>query len=395
MVASAAADGFLPVAESFAVLRVTGSVGELGLVLACQSAVALFFTLAGGLAGDRFPRIQILKVSLLARMTVAAVVGVALLAGAGSFGLLLAGAAAYGCADGFFGPASVALLPDVVPPGLLAQANGLAGGASSSAGVAAPAAAGVIVAALGPGFGFVLQASVLAVAAGFMVAARVPAAPVTSAARLGPVRQLRAGWAEFTRVRWLWLLTAEWAVFSMVVLAPVTVLGPALAERYLGGPLAWGAIVSSLGLGAAVGQLTAGRLRPARPALAVACLVPPMTAEALALGLGAPLLVVSAAAGISGLAMGIQAVIFQTAMQTSVLPAVLARVAALDLLGSEGGQPIGYVLAGPVAAAVGAHVFLAAAAIGMFLLAASLTVLPPLHAPAGPPPLDVLAVVDP
>jgi hypothetical protein len=43
----------MPVVLSFAVLRATGSAGQLGLVLAGQGAVV---TLAGGLAGDRFPR---------------------------------------------------------------------------------------------------------------------------------------------------------------------------------------------------------------------------------------------------------------------------------------------------------------------------------------------------
>ena len=36
-------------------------------------------------------------------------------------------------------------------------------------------------------------------------------------------------------------------------------------------------------------------------------------------------------------------------------PAVLARVTAIDLVGSEAGQPIGYALAGPVAAAAAVH----------------------------------------
>lgn len=35
LIASGSADGFLPVVLSFAVLRVTGSAGKLGLVLAC------------------------------------------------------------------------------------------------------------------------------------------------------------------------------------------------------------------------------------------------------------------------------------------------------------------------------------------------------------------------
>src|SRR5262245_33973950 len=67
-VASGAADGFLPVTLSFAVLRVTGSASRLGLVLATQAAAALLVTLAGGVAGDRFPRDRVMTVSLLARM---------------------------------------------------------------------------------------------------------------------------------------------------------------------------------------------------------------------------------------------------------------------------------------------------------------------------------------
>jgi hypothetical protein len=370
----------MPVALSFAVLRVTGSVSKLGLVLACQSTVALLLTLAGGVAGDRFARGRIMLVSLAVRMAVAIVLAAALLTGTASFGLLLAMAGGYGCADGFFGPVSAALLPEVVPVSQLAPANALIGGTTSSASIAAPAIAGVIVGALGPGAGFAVQAAVLAVAASCLAAARIPARRVAPASRPGLFSQLKMGWAEFARLRWLWLLTGQWTVFSLVVLAPVAVLGPAIAERYLGGAPAWGLITSSLSLGAVGGQVIAGRMKPAaRPALVLACLVPVMTAEALALGLGAPLAAVAMAAAVSGLAMGVQAVIFATAMQASVPPEALSRVASIDLLGSEGGQPAGYALAGPAGAAVGAHVVLAAGAIGMFVAAAAFTLLRPLR----------------
>jgi MFS family permease len=370
----------MPVALSFAVLRVTGSVGKLGLVLACQSTVALLLTLAGGVAGDRFARGRIMLVSLAVRMAVAIVFAAALLTGTASFGLLLTMAGGYGCADGFFGPVSAALLPEVVPVSQLAPANALIGGTTSSASIAAPAIAGVIVGALGPGAGFAVQAAVLAAAAGCLAAARLPARRAAPASGPGLFSQLKMGWAEFARLRWLWLLTGQWTVFSLVVLAPVAVLGPAIAERYLGGAPAWGLITSSLSLGAVGGQVIAGRVKPAvRPALVLACLVPVMTAEALALGLGAPLAAVAMAAAVSGLAMGVQAVIFATAMQASVPPEVLSRVASIDLLGSEGGQPAGYALAGPAGAAVGAHVVLAAGAIGMFVAAAAFTLLRPLR----------------
>src|SRR5262245_11082502 len=67
-IVSGTADGFLPVTLSFAVLRVTGSASRLGLVLATQATTALLVTLAGGLAGDRFPRARVMTASLLARM---------------------------------------------------------------------------------------------------------------------------------------------------------------------------------------------------------------------------------------------------------------------------------------------------------------------------------------
>src|SRR5580693_9022731 len=302
LIASGAADASLPVALSFAVLRVTGSAGRLGLVLAAQSGVALLLTLAGGVAGDRFPRSRILAASLSVRAVMAAALAGALLTRTASFGLLLGLAGGYGCADGFFGPASTAVLPEVVPAGRLARANALIGGSTSVARIAAPAIAGTIVAAFGPGAGFAVQAAVLAVAVAALLAAHLASARPTASGSAaddpaadgpairgpgeqapGVLGQLRSGWAEFARLRWLWLLTCQWAVYSMVILAPVSVLGPLIAERSLGGAAAWGIISSCLSLGAVAGQLAASRVRfPARPAFAIAWLMPLMTAEALA-----------------------------------------------------------------------------------------------------------------
>ena len=264
--ASSTANGILPVAESFAVLQVTGSAGKLGIVLACQGAVALLLSLAGGLAGDRFPRGRILIASSVARMAAAAALSVTLLTHTASFGVLLAGAVGYGAAAGFFGPVSAAVLPDIAAPGQFAAVNALIGGISSSAAIVAPAIAGVIVAALGAGSGFACEAAVLAVMAGFLAAARLPARRAGLPADGRVLGQLGAGWKEFARLRWLWLLTLQWTLFSLLILAPVAVLGPAIAERFLGGAAAWGVISSCLALGAVGGQFAAGRPgRSARP----------------------------------------------------------------------------------------------------------------------------------
>jgi hypothetical protein len=83
---------------------------------------------------------------------------------------------------------------------------------------------------------------------------------------------------------------------------------------------------------------------------------------------------------VTGLAMGVQTVFFATAIQASVRPDVLARVAAIDLLGSEGGQPAGYALAGPAAAAVGAHAFLTGSAVVMAVAGVAFAFVPALRA---------------
>ena len=108
-----------------------------------------------------------------------------------------------------------------------------------------------------------------------------------------------------------------------------------------------------------------------------------MRGEAMTLGLGAPLPVVAAATAASGAAFGVQAVTFPTAMQSAIASEVLARVTAIDLLGSERSQPVGYALAAPIGHAAGPHTVLAAAAISMFLAASAFPLLPPLRAELG------------
>jgi hypothetical protein len=58
---------------------------------------------------------------------------------------------------------------------------------------------------------------------------------------------------------------------------------------------------------------------------------------------------------------------------------MLARVTSIDLLASEGGLPAGYVLAGPVGAAIGPHAYLTFAAIGIIAASAAYALLPSLR----------------
>lgn len=384
-VCSRSADGILPVAESFAILRLTGSPSDLGIVLACQGAATLIFSAAAGVAGDRFRHGRILIASTLARMVMALTVAVSLITGTASLLLLLIAATVYGCADAFFTPASRALLPEITSADKLGAVNAMIGGTSDTGWIIAPALAGAIVGFLGPGYGFAFEALVLTAGTACLVAAKLPRVRSGTRPRAHPLSELKAGWQEFVKARWLWLLTAQWTLFSLLILAPVAVLGPTIAERFLGGALAWGIISSCLAVGLIVGQIVAARVKPSHPALTASHLVPLMAFEALALGLGLPVEIVGAAAAITGIVMGLQDVLFQTTMQLNIPGDALARVSSIDLIGSELGQPAGYVIAGTLAAAVGPRTFLLVSCVGVVLGTTAFTFARPLRAPTYQP----------
>src|SRR3954467_7929861 len=60
--------GMVPVALSFAVLDATGSVADLGFVLACRTIALAAFLLPAGVVADRFPRRRVLIASDAVRM---------------------------------------------------------------------------------------------------------------------------------------------------------------------------------------------------------------------------------------------------------------------------------------------------------------------------------------
>ena len=144
----------------------------------------------------------------------------------------------------------------------------------------------------------------------------------------------------------------------------------------------WGLINSCLALGAVGGQVLAGRDQGASSPGADSRVLRASDELGRRLALGAGRVAGRWSRWLtvgSGAAFGLQAVIFPTAMQSAIAPEVLSRVAAIDLLGSEAGQPVGYALAGPIGQAVGAHAVLAAAAIGMLAGSVAFAFLPSLR----------------
>lgn len=174
--------------------------------------------------------------------------------------------------------------------------------------------------------------------------------------------ELGEGWAAFRSRNWLWAIVAQFATYNALCFAPFMVLGAVVARNHLGGASAWGAILASFGAGSITGGVIATRLHPRRP-LVLAVLGAAVLAAPLAL-IAAPASVglIAAGAALAGVGLALFGAIWETARQQNIPTEVLSRVSAYDWFGSVAFVPLGYILAGPLAAAIGIRttLFLAA-----------------------------------
>ncbi|MCW3839753.1 MFS transporter [Micromonospora yasonensis] len=344
-------NGVAPIALAFAVLDLTGSVRDLGLVVGARSLMTVLFVLFGGVVADRIPRRLVLVGSNVLGALTQAAVAILVLTDTATIPLLLALGAANGIVSALSQPASAAATPQTVPAELIQPANALIRLGINTGMIGGAALGGLLVAAVGPGWGLAVDALTFAIAAMAFTGVRIAAPPATSN-RTSIAADLREGWTEFTERTWVWVVVLGFMILNAALAGGVNVLGPAVADETIGRS-AWGLVLAAETAGMVVGGLIALRIRVRRLLLlGVAC----MFAESfLLLGLAlAPTIVVLVA---SALAVGIAVEQFAVAWDTSIaqhIPADrLARVYSYDMLGSWVAIPLGQVAAGPLAAAIG------------------------------------------
>jgi predicted MFS family arabinose efflux permease len=343
-------DRMVPIALAFAVLELGGSATEVGLVLASQTFALVACLLIGGVVADRVSRRAVMVISDLVRLASQGALAALLLVGEPEIWMLAPLAAVTGAASGFFNPAATGLLPTVVPPEQLQQANGLRATAMSGGEILGPALAGILIAAAGPGWALAVDAGTFAVSAAFLVRLRPPARAVREPASF--LGDLREGWSEFSSRTWLWVVVGSIAIGGTVWPA-WNVLGPVLADQELGGAAVWGAVVAFTGVGSVVGSLAAIRVSPRRP-LFVTVIV--WSVFAIPIGLlaaEAPVPLLAAGAMLIGVSMMLGNALWESNLQRHIPAGSLSRVSAYDWFGSMAFYPVGMAIWGPIAAAIG------------------------------------------
>jgi MFS family permease len=375
-----AAFAFSLVGVSFAVLNATrsaahpaGSTADLSYVLAAQIAPSLLFTLIGGVVADRIaPQ----------RVIIAANIMIAL--GEGTFGILVLTGHPHvwvmilletvtGTGMAIFYPASQALLPRLVPADQLLQASAISRLAMNGAMMGGAALAGECVALFGPGWALAVCGVSLLWTIPLLLSIRAGAHEREHSS--GMMRDLRDGWSEFRSHTWLWVIVAQFAVVLMAWYGGFQVLGPVVAKAHLGGAAAWGLITAAESVGLIAGGIISLRFTPRRPMLFVVLIGGAIALSPLSLAMLWPLPAICLASFSLGIIMEMMMVQWTVALARKIPPEKLARVSAYDGLGSVMAMPVGALVAGPIAAAVGVPATQYGAA-ALIIVASALALIP-------------------
>ena len=365
--------GMAQVALAFAVLEF-GTATDLGIVLLAREVPMIVFLLLGGVFADRLPRKALIAGGDLIR-------GIAQL---GTAALLFSGTAnvwnvallqiVFGVVNAFSRPATLGFIKDAVSNERLQEANAVVGLSRRILSIAGPALGALIVAAGSPAIAIAIDAVTFLVSAALVWSMRL--AKSTRVVATSVVGDLRDGWREFISRPWAVAMIVSFGLFQLTFFPALYVLGPVVAKGALGGPVAWGAVLTLESAGAVIGGILALRVRIARPLIATQLLVVPSGFLLAALGVPLPLLAIALIALAVGIGFSVGDTLWTTALQRNVPEHAISRISSYDWFGSVALNPIGYALIGPVSESIGIPATLFAAGALNVLVCVSVLLVP-------------------
>jgi predicted MFS family arabinose efflux permease len=339
-----------PLALAFAVLDLTGSVTDLGVVVGVRSIANVTLLLAGGVLADRLPRAVLLQGSSVAAATTSALLAAVVLTGSASVPLLAAIGLVNGAVAAVALPASYSITPETVPVEHLQPANALLRIGSNSAVIAGASLGGLLAATAGPGWAMLVITVVFAGEALCWWRVGGTRRPGRGA---HPLAELREGWSEFVARPWVWIVVLQFMVVNAAMVGGMHVLGPAVADDTFG-RAAWGVALACQTAGAVAGGVVAARWLPRRALFFGVVLILAQALPLLALGVAPHLVLLIPALFLAGWGAEQFTIAWDLSLQENVPGEKLARVYSYDMVGSSIALPAGQLLVGPVAERAGA-----------------------------------------
>ncbi len=354
-------------AQAWLVLTLTHSATKLGLVVALQTVPVLLLGPYGGVVADRVDKRRLMVALQIAMGVQALVLGLLTVSGAVQLWQIAVLAVALGLNNAFENPARQSFMLEMVGEENLRNAVSLNSVLVNVARTIGPAVAGVLIATVGEGMCFLLNAvSFIPVVASLLALDRSALCPSPPAGRAPG--QLREGLRYIARTPELAVPLAMMALVGCLAYEFQVSL-PVMARQGLHtGAAGYGFMTAAMGIGAVAGGLVvATRGRTGMPTLVLAA-----TAFGVVLGLAAlaptlPFELVALAltgwASISFMATG------NSTLQLTSEPTMRGRVMSLWFVAFQGSTPIGGPIIGWVMVQAGARAGLGVGAVTCLLAA--------------------------
>jgi MFS family permease len=348
-------------------VTLTGSGGWVGLTAAMQFLPILLFGAWGGLLADRIPKRRLLTCTQMAMIVPTAALFALTETGAVTPWMVLALVCVQGTINAIDNPARQAFVVEMVGPDRVVNAVALNSVIVHSSRIIGPAAAGAIIALLGVGpcFGINALSFVAMLVALRLMDPRQLRAPKVVARKPG---ELRKALRYVRRTPDLYIPLAMMALVGTVSYNFQVLLPLLASDTWSGTASTYALLTAAMGVGSMSGALVAGARGRVTPGLLISAAVAFGTAELLVAA--APTLELQI---LALLPLGAASVTFaagvNSSLQINVEPAMRGRVMALYSVVFLGSTPIGAPLVGWLAEAAGPRAGLLAGALAALLAA--------------------------
>ena len=342
-------------ATSWLVYRLTGSSFLLGVVTFASQIPTFLLGPVAGVWADRWERRRVLLITQFLAAVQSLMLAALTLSGRVTVPEVLALSIFQGLINAFDMPARQSFLVQMVEGRKdLSNAIALNSTMVNGARLMGPALAGLLIAAFGEGYCFLIDGlSYFAVIAS-LLAMKIEG-PAIAKSTSGMLVQLREGWAYVSGFAPIRTVLLSFAVVSFMGV-PYTVLMPVFATKILhGGPHTLGFLLGSAGVGSLAAALTLAVRKSVRGLYRVIPAVAALFGVGLiALSFSRSYWLSLALMAVTGFGMMLFAAGSNTVIQTIVEEDKRGRVMSYYMMAYMGASPFGSLLAGSLAPVIGA-----------------------------------------
>ena len=330
-----------------------------GAVFFALGIPVLFVTIPAGVLADRINRRSLVLASQIVAVGVTVAAGVIIVAGAMTTVIALVLAAGVGATIAVGLPVRNAIVPTVVDRDTLLKAIVMMSMAMNISQIAGASLGGLAIAFWGVGGAFIAQGVVLFVGTLALIPLRVPDVRTAEQHRQ-PLHELQEGFRYVWDHQGIRTLIVLLAISGIFLIGPFGTLLPQIAKEELGrNALEASLLFTYMGVGTVISSLTIASVPQLRNKGGW------VIGTLMSAGIVVPLLGVSPWYPVTAVVMfcgGVAAGIFmnlnQTLIQANTPPEIMGRVVSIHTLAFQGLGPFGGMLAGLMAAWMGAPMWM-------------------------------------